>query len=126
MSYKKKILIVDDEPVILTMLTEFMSGTYEIHTALNGVQALDEAEKTKPDMVILDVTMPEMDGFETCRHLKGNTSTSKIPVIMLTARCKVTDIEVGIKSGADAYVIKPFSPVRLIERMEKILNGSQI
>jgi DNA-binding response OmpR family regulator len=123
---KKKIVVADDEPIIISLLTELMSGTYDIHTAANGVQALNAVERTKPDMVILDVTMPEMDGFEACRCLKRNTATSKIPVIMLTARCRVMDIETGIKSGADAYIIKPFSPGMLIERVDKILSGSQV
>ncbi len=122
MADKKKIVIADDEPIILSTLSDILSDKYQIYTAANGRQAISEVEKTKPDMVILDVMMPEMDGIEACRQLKKNKATSAIPVILLTVKGMAMDIEIGIKSGADLYVIKPFSPEKLIEKVEEIFK----
>ena len=122
MADKKKIVVADDEPSILSALRDILSDDYSVYTATNGRLAISEVEKVSPDMVILDVLMPEMDGLEACRQLKKNKDTSTIPVILLTAKGQITDIEKGFKSGADAYVVKPFSPARLIEKVEEIFE----
>ena len=106
---KKKIVVADDEPFILT-------------TASNGAEAIKVAQRVMPDLIILDVMMPEMDGLDACKNLKRDKLTSTIPVILLTAKGQITDIEKGFKSGADAYVVKPFSPARLIEKVEEIFE----
>jgi DNA-binding response OmpR family regulator len=122
MSDKKKIVVADDEPFILSALQDTLSDDYSVYSAANGKLAIAEVEKVRPDMVILDVMMPEMDGLEACKQLKKNKDTSSIPVILLTAKGQITDIEKGFKSGADAYVVKPFSPARLIEKVEEIFE----
>lgn len=122
MAEKKKIVVADDEPFILSALQDTLSEDYSVYTASNGKEAIKIVEKVMPALVILDVMMPEMDGLEACKQLKKNKETASIPVIILTAKGQITDIEKGFKSGADAYVVKPFSPARLIEKVEEIFE----
>jgi CheY-like chemotaxis protein len=119
---KKKIVVADDEPFILSALQDTLSDSYSVTTASNGAEAIRLAQKVMPDLIILDVMMPEMDGLDACKNLKRDKLTSTIPVILLTAKGQITDIEKGFKSGADAYVVKPFSPARLIEKVEEIFE----
>ncbi len=119
---KKKIVVADDEPFILSALQDTLSDSYSVTTASNGAEAIKVVQKVMPDLIILDVMMPEMDGLEACKNLKRDKVTSSIPVILLTAKGQITDIEKGFKSGADAYVVKPFSPARLIEKVEEIFE----
>lgn len=122
MTDKKKIVVADDEPFILLALRDILSDDYSVYTATNGSLAISEVKKVNPDMVILDVMMPEMDGFEACKQLKKNKKTSAIPVILLTAKGQIMDIEKGFKSEADEYIVKPFSPTKLIEKVEEIFK----
>ena len=122
MADKKKIVCADDEPFILSALQDTLSDEYLVFSASNGRDAIKEVERVIPDLIILDVMMPEMDGLEACKQLKKNKATAGIPVILLTAKGQITDIEKGFKSGADAYVVKPFSPARLIEKVEEIFE----
>jgi CheY-like chemotaxis protein len=119
---KKKIVVADDEPFILSALQDTLSDSYSVTTASNGAEAIKVAQRVMPDLIILDVMMPEMDGLDACKNLKRDKLTSTIPVILLTAKGQITDIEKGFKSGADAYVVKPFSPARLIEKVEEIFE----
>lgn len=119
---KKRIVVADDEPFILSALQDTLSDSYSVTTASNGAEAIKVVQKVLPDLIILDVMMPEMDGLEACKNLKRDKTTSSIPVILLTAKGQITDIEKGFKSGADAYVVKPFSPARLIEKVEEIFE----
>lgn len=119
---KKKIVVADDEPFILSALQDTLSDSYSVTTASNGAEAIRLAQKVMPDLIILDVMMPEMDGLDACKNLKRDKLTATIPVILLTAKGQITDIEKGFKSGADAYVVKPFSPARLIEKVEEIFE----
>jgi CheY-like chemotaxis protein len=119
---KKKIVVADDEPFILSALQDTLSDSYSVTTASNGAEAIKVAQRVMPDLIILDVMMPEMDGLDACKNLKRDKLTSAIPVILLTAKGQITDIEKGFKSGADAYVVKPFSPARLIEKVEEIFE----
>ncbi len=102
------ILIVDDVPVNVQILAEILSRIYRIKVASNGLDALKIAEREPPDLILLDVMMPGMDGFEVCRQLKGNAVTSKIPVIFVTARHAESDEEHGLNLGAVDYITKPF------------------
>jgi two-component system alkaline phosphatase synthesis response regulator PhoP len=122
MADKKKIVVADDEPFILSALQDTLSEQYTVYTATNGKLAIDEVKNVNPDLIILDIMMPEMDGLEACKILKRDKETSSIPVILLTAKGQITDIEKGFKAGADAYVVKPFSPARLIEKVEEIFE----
>jgi len=122
MAEKKKIVIADDEPFILSALQDTLSDEYQVFSGNNGKEAYNLAQKVMPDLIILDVMMPEMDGLEACKAIKKDKLTMAIPVILLTAKGQITDIEKGFKSGADAYVVKPFSPARLLEKVEEIFE----
>ena len=121
--YQAKILVVDDEVYILHIL-DFILGaeSYDVVTASNGEQALQKVREEKPDLVILDIMMPKLDGYETCRMIKKDPATKSIPVILLTAKGREVDQKLGREVGADDYMTKPFSPSKLIERVQAILG----
>ncbi len=89
---KKTILVVDDTPVNVDILTGFLGGTYNIKSAGNGVRALEAAQRNPPHLILLDIMMPEMDGYEACRRFKTNPDTSEIPIIFITAKTEREDI----------------------------------
>jgi len=122
---KGKILVVDDEIYIVHIL-DFSLGMegYEVITALDGEQALEKARTEKPDLIVLDIMMPKLDGYETCRMLKGDDITREIPVILLSAKGRNVDQKIGFEVGADDYITKPFSPRKLVERINAILGQS--
>lgn len=112
----KKILIVDDEPQYVEMLTmRLEANRYEVVGANNGEEALKKAESDRPNLVLLDVMMPGMDGFEVLRRLRMNEVTKKIPVVMLTAKGESKSIFKGKELGADDYLIKPCEPQDLLQ-----------
>ena len=112
------ILIVDDEPINLQLLSDILSEErYRIETAMNGRQALDAVGRTHPDIILLDVMMPEMDGYEVCRLLKESPETRDIPVIFITVKDQTEDIMKGFEAGAVDYIIKPFRLVELRARV---------
>jgi phosphate regulon transcriptional regulator PhoB len=120
---KEKILIVDDEEDILTLLEyNLQQEKYETIGVKTGEAALRLAEEENPDLIILDLMLPEIDGLEVCRILKSNEKTSDIPIIMLTAKGEEADIVVGLEIGADDYVTKPFSPRVLLARVKALLR----
>lgn len=120
---KGKILVVDDEIYIVHIL-DFSLGMegYEVVTALDGEQALAKVKSEKPDLVVLDIMMPKLDGYETCKILKTNPETKGIPVILLSAKGRNVDQKMGYQVGADDYITKPFSPRKLVERINMILG----
>lgn len=120
---KGKILVVDDEIYIVHIL-DFSLGIegYEVMTALDGEQALAKVSQEKPDLIVLDIMMPKLDGYETCKALKSNPVTKNIPVILLSAKGRNVDQKVGFEVGADDYISKPFSPRKLVERINAILG----
>lgn len=121
---RKKILIVDDLGELrklIRMTLEF--GDYELHEADNGVRALELVESIKPDLIVLDVMMPgELDGFQVCERIKKDEKTREIHVLLLTARGQESDVEKGKNVGADSYLVKPFSPLELIDLIQKELE----
>ncbi len=119
----KSILVVDDEMYIVNIL-DFTLATegLRVISAANGEEALRHAVENPPDLVILDVMMPKIDGFEVCRALKAKDETKDIPVILLTAKDREADREKGREAGADLYVTKPFSPTRLLEDVRALLQ----
>jgi two-component system, OmpR family, alkaline phosphatase synthesis response regulator PhoP len=128
---KQKILIVDDEEHIVKMIDiNVRAQGYESICAYNGEQALEEAVSRKPDIILLDVMMPGMDGIEVCRRLKAQPNTRSIPVIMVSAKSEEHDKIAGLQGGADDYVIKPFNleelflRIRAALRQVEILSGS--
>ena len=122
---KGKVLVVDDE-VNITQILEFSIGSegYEVLTASNGEEAIDKARREQPDLIILDIMMPKIDGYEACRILKANPITKNIPVVLLTAKGRDIDKRLGYEVGASDYIIKPFSPNKLIERIHELLVTS--
>ncbi|MFH0777724.1 MAG: response regulator [Candidatus Eisenbacteria bacterium] len=120
---KGKILVVDDEVYIVHIL-DFSLGMegYEVVTALDGEQALAKVKSERPDLVVLDIMMPKLDGYETCRILKTDPQTRHIPVILLSAKGRNVDQKMGFQVGADDYITKPFSPRKLVERINLILG----
>jgi len=107
----KKILIVDDEPNITKLLeSRLRANGYEVVTACDGQEGLDKTQKEKPDLIILDVMLPKLNGYEVCRMLRSDKQYNPIPIVMLTACGQVTDIQKGMGKGADAYIAKPFQP----------------
>jgi len=120
----KKILIVDDEPGIRELVnsTLRLSG-YQIFQAESGQKAIQIARAERPDLIIMDITMPgDIDGLEATHILKNDPETKGITIIILTARIQDTDLEEGLKAGADDYFTKPFSPLELIKKMEEVLG----
>jgi DNA-binding response OmpR family regulator len=118
----KKILIVDDEPGILMSLEFLMKKEgYEIFIARDGREAIEIVKNESPAALILDIMMPEVDGFEVCEFVKGNEKTAHIKVIFLTAKSKDSDIQKGLAAGADLYLTKPFSTKELVKKVNEIL-----
>ncbi len=112
------VLIVDDNPKNLQVLgTILKQSGYQIVVAQTGVQALKAVQKILPDLILLDIMMPEMDGFETCRKLKTMQETKDIPIIFLTARTETEDVIRGFECGAVDYVVKPFNSLELLTRV---------
>ena len=118
-----KILIVDDEEKVRRLVEVTLSiGKVDVLHASSGEEGLKIAREIKPDIILLDIMMPgRFDGFDVCKFLKEDTATRDIYIIMLTAKGQKADIEKGLASGADDYFVKPFSPMELMEKIDKIL-----
>lgn len=118
-----RILIVEDQADIrklIRMTLEF--GEFEIHEAPDGERGLALAKAVRPHVILLDVMMPGLlDGYQVCQRIKGDPDLQGIQIVMLTARGQASDVTMGEKSGADAYLVKPFSPLELIERVEAMV-----
>src|SRR6266851_7569925 len=113
-----RILVVDDNPLNLRLLVDMLASEhYLVSTATDGFQALAKIEAEKPDVILLDVMMPGLDGFETCRRIKADPATADIPVIMVTALSDVDDLVRGFEAGADDFVTKPFNGLELMARL---------
>jgi two-component system phosphate regulon response regulator PhoB len=119
----EKILIVDDEEDVLELVRYNLDKNgYKVETAATGEQALAKARAKPPDLIILDLMLPGIDGLDVCKKLKNDTKTQNVPVIMLTAKGEETDIVTGLELGADDYVTKPFSPKVLVARIRRVLQ----
>jgi len=120
----RKILTVDDEKHIVRLIqVNLERHGYEVVTAYDGREALQKVDEERPDLVILDVMMPYMDGFEVLQNLKRNPETRDIPVIMLTAKAQDADVFKGWQSGVDCYLTKPFNPMELISFVQRIFKS---
>ena len=116
----KKILIVDDESQIVEICRDYLKAAgYETVAASNGLQGVALSRREKPDLIVLDLMLPEMDGLDVCREIRRE---SNVPIIMLTARVDETDKLIGIELGADDYITKPFSPRELVARIRVVLR----
>ena len=122
-----KVLVVDDETDVVELVAfNFKSAGYEVVTASNGDEALTKARTTSPSIILLDVMLPGIDGYEVCRLLRRDPTTNGLPIIMLTARATELSRAVGLESGADAYMTKPFSPRELVVRAHHLLLGREL
>ena len=118
---RKKILIIEDDPDV-SRLTEFiLRDEYDVVSSEDGREGLEKVKEEKPDLILLDIYMAGLSGFEVCRMLKEGSDTAPIPIIMLTAGAQKQEVSKGYASGADDYIIKPFEPEELIKRIEKLL-----
>ena len=125
-SRKRTILVVDDEKDIVDLITyNLQRNGYDVLCALNGTEALELAQKHLPDLVVLDLMLPGIDGTEVARRLKSDARTAGVPIIMLTAKGEETDVVVGLTLGADDYVTKPFSMKILLARLSSVLRRAE-
>lgn len=121
---RKRILVVDDEVYIVHIL-EFslsMEG-YEVLTAFDGEEAIQRIEADSPDLVVLDIMMPKLDGYEVCRRVREDERFAGLPIILLSAKGRDNDVKKGLEYGADSYMTKPFRPRVLLDEIERLLAG---
>jgi two-component system, OmpR family, alkaline phosphatase synthesis response regulator PhoP len=119
----KRILAVDDEPHILKLVSfSLKSGGYEVLEASDGLSAIETCRAEQPDLVLMDVMMPALDGYEACRRLKADPDTADIPVMMLTAKTQVAEQAAGRDAGAVDYINKPFTPKDLVAQVRGFLG----
>lgn len=121
-----RILLIEDDPDIQKMvqLSLKYQGGHQVTVASGGREGLEKASADPPDLILLDVMMPEMDGYETCRHLKSQEGTRHIPVVFLSARAQQAEIQKGTDLGAVGYLVKPFDPMALSSQLDAILRRS--
>src|SRR5215472_5075336 len=124
---RSKILVVDDEPEAVE-LVEFnlKQAGFTVVTAADGADALNKARATSPNLVVLDLMLPEINGLEVCKMLRRDATTASVPVIMLTAKAAEIDRVLGLELGADDYITKPFSPRELVLRVKNILQRNRV
>jgi DNA-binding response OmpR family regulator len=121
-----KVLVVDDETEIIQMITTILeTNGHTVCLARDGIDALAKVASERPDVIILDLNLPRLDGFEVCKRLKADQATRSIPVVMLTADyTSMNDASRGVDAGADEYVVKPFLPPVLLHNIERLLAGT--
>ncbi|WP_018477117.1 response regulator transcription factor [Pontibacter roseus] len=121
---KLKVLVVDDEPSILMPLEFLMRKSgYQVFIARNGTEALESVSKEQPDVVLLDIMMPDVDGYEVCRHIRRTEAMDGAKVIFMSAKTKDADIKKGYEVGADLYIPKPFSTRFLMEKIKELTQS---
>lgn|SRR3989338_2994199 len=121
---KKKILLVDDErDMVYAVKMQLEADGFRVLTAPDGQEGLDKARKEKPDLIILDLMLPKIDGYKVCRMLKFDEKYKGIPVIIYTARAQEADEKLGYEVGADAYLTKPFDPKKLLAKINELLKS---
>jgi DNA-binding response OmpR family regulator len=119
----RKILLVDDERDLVDMVKmRLEAGGFEVSCAFDGQEALDKARKEKPDLIILDLMLPKIDGYKVCRMLKFDEKYKNIPVIMFTARAQDSDKQLGEEVGANGYITKPFEPQLLFAKINELIG----
>jgi CheY-like chemotaxis protein len=119
------VLVVDDDPVIVNLLqVNFEIEGYEVLSATSGSAGLAHAQLGEPDVIVLDVMMPGLDGIEVARRLRADPRTRQIPIILLSAKAQSADVQAGL-AVADAYITKPFEPLELLERVATVLTNSR-
>ena len=119
---KKKILIADDEPTIRLMVRKMLDKDYIVLEATNGEEAVDIAKGQKPDIILMDIMMPKMDGYNACFKIKDDRATKAIPVVILTAVGHELNKKYAVEMGADGYITKPFTADMLLDQIRQILG----
>ncbi len=120
---KKRILLIEDEEdIIITLVFRLEAEGYEVITSLDGDDGLDKAKKEKPDLILLDVMLPKMNGYKVCGLLKGDNRFKNIPIVIFTARAEDADKKQSEEAGADAYITKPFEPPVLLAKIKELLK----
>jgi two-component system alkaline phosphatase synthesis response regulator PhoP len=118
----KKILVIEDDPATLRLIDYSLRHEgYQVLTASNGLEGLRKAHDAEPDLIILDVMLPGMDGFEICHSLRSEPDTAQLPILMLSAKAQEIDKDTGLKVGADDYLAKPADPSEIVSRVESLL-----
>ncbi|MBU0599697.1 response regulator [bacterium] len=117
----KKILIVEDDPDIIDILKVTLEDKYKILEACNGIKAVNMVYEQNPDLVILDINLPEMNGYQVCRLLKEDKNYQSLPVLILTSKSQKRDRFWGMEAGADKYITKPFNPEEVLDCIEELL-----
>lgn len=118
------VLVVEDSPTQREMITDLLKGSgLKVIVATNGMEALEKVQLSCPDLVVLDVVMPKMNGYEVCRRLKTDPKTQNVPVVMCSSKGEEFDRYWGMKQGADAYIVKPFQPRELLGTVKQLLRG---
>ena len=121
---KKKVLIVDDEPNVRRLSRKILSNTFDVVEAEDGKQAIEIAKNQKPDVILMDMMMPKMDGLTACHAIKKDPTTKSIPVIMVTAIGFELNIKLSQQMGATGYVTKPFTPKDLLDKIAQVLQAT--
>ncbi len=122
---KTKLLIAEDDPALIKVYRMALQDIFEVEIACNGQEALDAANVHRPDIIVMDVMMPVMDGLEALARLKDNPATATIPVILLTAKVQHNDVLDGYKTGADYYITKPFTTTELLNGINLCLGTNR-
>ncbi|HOT29487.1 MAG TPA: response regulator [Candidatus Ozemobacteraceae bacterium] len=123
---RNKILVADDEPHILRVVKDKLANAgFSVVTASNGEEALESARREKPALVLLDVMMPKMNGFDVCRALRAEAEFKSVPILLLTARGQEIDRHMGLDAGASEYITKPFSPRELLATVQAQLEAAK-
>jgi len=121
---KKKVLITDDEPnIVRVVAARLQAHNYEVICAYDGEEALERIAEAMPDIILLDIMLPKMDGFEVCRRIRAEEATKHIPIILFSAKTQEEDKRKGREVEADAYIAKPFDPQRLIDTIALLINA---
>jgi DNA-binding response OmpR family regulator len=120
---RKRLLIVEDEKDMMEMLTfRLEAAGFEVIQAYDGQEGLDKAYSQNPDLILLDLMLPRVDGYKVCRELKSDVKYKKIPIAILTARASEKEKKLGMECGAEAYIIKPFEPGELMDKIKELLR----
>ncbi len=119
-----EILLVEDSPTQRELICDLLRNSgIKVMIATDGVEALEYIQRANPDLVVLDIVMPRMNGYEVCRRLKSDPKTKNVPVVICSSKGEVFDRYWGMKIGADAYIVKPFEPIEFIYTIKQLLRG---
>ena len=123
---KPMILVVDDEPDLVQLVSlRLKIAGYDVMAAYDGQEALDQVKRTRPDLIILDLMLPKLDGYKVCRLLKFDERYKEIPVLIFTARAQEQDVKMAIECGAEAYMMKPFEPKVFLDKLAELIQAAK-